>query len=88
MINQSTLMINGSRNILADFHPNKCMAAIAIPIIGNEEFNTADLANEDWVDHQSSYVSFTRSGQSSKNSLFLLLLPDVSFILSVENATQ
>ena len=48
MLNQSTLMINGSRNILADFHPNKCMAAIAIPIIGNEEFNTADLANEDW----------------------------------------
>ena len=47
MLNQSTLMINGSRNILADFHPNKCMAAIAIPIIGNEEFNTADLANED-----------------------------------------
>ena len=50
MINQSTLMFNGSRNILADFHPNKCMAAIAIPnqipIIGNEEFNTADLANE------------------------------------------
>ena len=40
MLNQSTLMINGSRNILADFHPNKCMAAIAIPIIGNEEFNT------------------------------------------------
>ena len=44
MINQSTLMINGSRNILADFHPNKCMAAIAIAIaiIGNEEFNTAE----------------------------------------------
>ena len=40
------------------------------------------------VDHQSSYVSFTRSGQSSNNCLFLLLLPDVSFILSVENATQ
>ena len=40
MLNQSTLMINGSRNILADFHPNKCMAAIAID---NEEFNNTDL---------------------------------------------